>query len=45
MKPYTDKFDKIDERKSSYSNIRGNEKPRKTAARRVAKEEIKKQNY
>lgn len=41
MKPYTDKFDKIDSRKCLYSEIRANKKPGKKAARRIGKENIK----
>ena len=40
MKPYSDKTDKVDERKCLYSEIRGNNKGRKKAARFVAKKEI-----
>ena len=34
MKPYTNKTDKIDSRKCLYSEIKGNNKARKKAARR-----------
>lgn len=40
MKPYTDKTDKVDERKCLYSEIKANDKPRKKAARRKAKKDI-----
>ena len=40
MKPYTDKTDKIDDRKCLYSEIKANDKPRKKAARRKAKDTI-----
>ena len=43
MKAYTNKTDKIDSRKCLYSEIRGNEKARKTACRREAKKEIEKE--
>ena len=43
MKPYTNKTDKIDERKCLYSEIKGNEKARKKAARRDAKKYIDEQ--
>lgn len=39
MKPYTDKTDKVDDRKCLFGEIRANEKARKTAARRKAKAE------
>lgn len=42
MKPYSDKTDKTDPRKCLYSEIKGNEKGRKSAARFKAKQEIKK---
>ena len=35
MKAYTNKTDKVDSRKCLYREIRGNDKPRKKAARRV----------
>jgi hypothetical protein len=41
MKPYTDKTDKVDNRKCLYSEIEANNKCRKKAARRLAKKEIK----
>jgi hypothetical protein len=41
MKAYTNKIDKIDKRKCLYSEIKGNDKPRKKACRRNAKTEIK----
>jgi hypothetical protein len=40
MKPYTDKTDKVDDRKCLYSEIKANDKPRKKAARRKAKKDI-----
>ena len=40
MKAYTNKQDKIDPRKCLYSEIKGNKKACKTAARREAKKEI-----
>jgi len=40
MKPYTNKTDKIDDRKCLYSEIKANDKPRKKAARREAKKYI-----
>lgn len=40
MKAYTNKQDKIDNRKCSFGEIRGNEKPRKKAARRIAMTDI-----
>jgi len=40
MKPYTNKTDKVDNRKCLYSEIRGNDKPRKSAARREAKKDM-----
>jgi len=43
MKAYTNKTDKVDDRKCLYSEIKGNKKARKTACRREAKEEIKKE--
>lgn len=43
MKPYTNKTDKVDERKCLYSEIRGNDKTRKKAARRDAKKDIEEQ--
>jgi hypothetical protein len=41
MKPYTNKTDKVDNRKCLYSEIEANNKSRKKAARRLAKKEIK----
>lgn len=41
MKAYTNKTDKVDERKCLYSEIKGNDKARKKAARRDAKRDIK----
>ncbi len=43
MKPYTNKTDRIDERKCLYSEIKANDKPRKKAVRRKSKRDI--QNY
>lgn len=40
MKAYTNKTDKIDDRKCLYSEIRCNEKARKVAARRDGKKYI-----
>ena len=40
MRAYTNKSDRVDPRKCLYSQIRGNNKARKTAARRKAKQEI-----
>jgi len=40
MKPYTNKTDKVDERKCLYSEIKGNNKARKKAARRKGKKDI-----
>jgi hypothetical protein len=40
MKAYTNKTDKVDDRKCLYSEIRGNDKARKKAARRNAKKDI-----
>jgi len=44
MKAYTDKTDKIDPRKCLYSEIKSNNKTRKKAARRKAKNDIKNEN-
>lgn len=40
MQPYTNKIDKVDDRKCLFSEIQANDKPRKKAARRKAKKEI-----
>ena len=40
MKTYTNKTDKVDERKCLYSEIRGNDKARKKAVRFSIKNEI-----
>lgn len=40
MKAYTNKTDKVDDRKCLYSEIRANDKPRKKAARRESKKDI-----
>ena len=41
MKPYTNKSDKVDNRKCTYAEIKGS--GRKKAARRLAKKEINKE--
>ena len=40
MKAYTNKTDKIDDRKCLFSEIRANDKPRKKAVRREVKTDI-----
>ena len=40
MRAYTNKTDKVDSRKCLYSEIRANDKARKKAARREAKQEF-----
>lgn len=40
MRAYTNKTDKIDSRKCLYREIKGNNKSRKVAARRLAKQSI-----
>jgi hypothetical protein len=40
MKVYTNKSDKLDDRKCLYSEINANDKPRKKAARRKSKKDI-----
>jgi hypothetical protein len=40
MKAYTNKIDKVDNRKCLYSEIKANDRPRKKAARRIAKKDI-----
>ena len=37
MKAYTNKTDKVDDKKCLFGEIKANDKPRKTAARRVLK--------
>lgn len=41
MKSYTNKTERVDSRKCLYSEIKANDKPRKTAYRRVSKKQIK----
>ena len=41
MRAYTNKTDKVDSCKCIYSEIKGNNKARKKAARRLAKQGIK----
>lgn len=41
MRPYSNKTDKTDSRKCTYSEIRGNSKARKVAARRLGKDNVK----
>ena len=45
MKPYTNKTDKVDNRKCLYSEIEANNKCRKKAARFVAKKEINEEEF
>jgi hypothetical protein len=40
MKPYTNKTDKVDDRKCLFGEIKANKRPRKKAARRLAKNDI-----
>ena len=43
MKPYTNKTDRIDDKKCLYSEIKNGDKARKKAIRKEAKDEIKKE--
>lgn len=42
MKTYTDKTDRVDDRKCMFAQINGGDKARKKAVRRTAKKEIAK---